>query len=503
MAEPDQDTALEALAAGRVAGMATGEVTRIDTHSAIIFLAGEQAYKVKRAVKFPYLDFSTLALRQDYCRREVELNRRTAPTLYDGVEPLVRDGDDWSLGGDGDPVEWVIVMRRFSQDHLFDAIAEAAKLDAALLRRAVDMIADFHHDAAPTPDAADLTWVVEENLEELRASPALFPPAEVEPYAETSLALFERLRPLLAERHRAGFVRHGHGDLHLHNICLLDGEPVLFDAIEFNDRLACADVLYDFSFLLMDLVHRDLPALANQALSRYVADANTARALAALNLFCSLRAAIRAKVGVPALETATDQDAAKAEIAAYFALARKFMEPVAPRLVAVGGLSGTGKTTLAAALAPRLGGPLGALHLRTDVIRKRLAGVADDETLPKESYTREASEKVYAELMRLADAALSAGWPVVVDAVFLDAGERRAVADLAAKHGARFDGLWLTAPTGTLKQRVDARTGDASDATSDVVELQAGHAQPVDDWPHIDAGAGPDATAAAAREHLH
>lgn len=500
--EPDQMAALEALGDGRVAGMAAGDVSRIDTHSAIIFLAGDRAYKVKRAVKYPYLDFSTLALREGYCRREVELNRRTAPALYEGVEPLTRNGVDWRIGGDGAPQEWVIVMRRFAQTDLFDRMAEEGRLDGPMLRRGVDMIAAFHREVARTPDAADLTWVVEENLEELRASPELFPPADVEAYAADSLALFARLRPLLVERHRAGFVRHGHGDLHLHNICLLDGEPVLFDAIEFNDSLACVDVLYDFSFLLMDLVHRDLRALANQALGRYVADPDNACGLAAVNLFCSLRAAIRAKVGVPALQTATDRDAAKAEIAAYFALARRFLEPVAPRLVAIGGLSGTGKTTLAAALAPDLGGLLGALHLRTDVIRKRLAGVADDETLPPESYTREASDKVYAEMMGLAEAALGAGWPVVMDAVFMADDERHVAADMARRHGARFDGLWLTAPTDVLKRRVDARTGDASDATSDVVALQVTHAHPVRDWRNVDASGGPAAIVAAAHRLL-
>jgi uncharacterized protein len=297
-------------------------------------------------------------------------------------------------------------------------------------------------------------------------------------------------------------VRHGHGDLHLHNICLLDGAPTLFDAIEFDDRLACADVLYDFAFLLMDLVHRDLPALANLALGRYVREPATAAGLAALGLFCSLRAAIRAKVGVPALASARDPATARAEIAAYFALARRFLVPVPARLVAVGGLSGSGKTTLAAALAPDLGGPLGALHLRTDVIRKRQAGVDDEARLPPESYTRAASERVYGEMLRLAEAALGAGWPVVLDAVFLDRAERRAVADLATKYAVPFQGLWLDAPADALRQRVEARRGDASDATAAVVERQVAHATPVDDWPSLPAGGDPQATLAAARAVL-
>lgn len=501
--ETEQQQALAALAAGMVEGLAAGPVERIDTHSAIIFLADDRAYKVKRAVKFPYLDFSTLARRERFCRREMELNRRTAPDLYIGVEPLTRDGDRWRLGGGGKPVEWVLVMRRFGQDALFDRMAEEGRLDAALLRRAVDNIVRFHATAESVLDAGDLRWVVEENLEELRAAPTLFPGPDVADYARRSQAAFEQVRPLLAERQRRGWVRRGHGDLHLHNICLLDGEPVLFDAIEFNDDLACTDVLYDFAFLLMDLVHRDLPALANVALGRYVAGIETAAALAALNLFCSLRAAIRAKVGVPALKTARDPGALKAEMASYFALARRFLDPVPARLVAIGGLSGSGKTTLAAALAPALGGRLGALHLRTDVIRKRLAGVADDKRLPPESYTKAASDRVYAEMLALADAALRAGWPVIVDAVFQDLAERHACAALAAKHGVRFDGVWLTAPAEQLRERVTARRGDASDATADVVALQLRRAVPVEDWPSLATDDGVNATVAAARRLLN
>ena len=498
----EQEAVLSALAAGAVHGISGDDVTRIDTHSAIIFLAGDRAYKVKRAVKFPYLDFSTLAMRERFSRREVELNSRTAPELYLGVEPLIHGHAGWRLGGDGEVREWVVVMRRFDQDDLFDRMAETGRLDAPLMRRAVDMIAAFHEAAEPTPGADDLRWVVEENLEELRAAPDLFGPGAVAAYAEASRAAFDKVQPLLAARRKAGWVRRGHGDLHLHNICLLHGEPALFDCIEFNDQLACADVLYDFAFLLMDLVHRDLPALANVALGRYVMGVETARALAALSLFCSLRAAIRAKVGVPALKSAPEPDALKADIAAYFALARRFLEPVPPRLVAVGGLSGTGKTTLAAALAPLLGGPLGALHLRTDVIRKRLAGVADGERLPADSYTKAASDQVYAEMLNLAETALAAGWPVIADAVFMDPAERQALADLAARHGVPCQGLWLAAPVATLRQRVSDRQGDASDATADVVEQQVARAAPVADWTQVDAGGDRDATLAAAREAL-
>jgi predicted kinase len=382
-------------------------------------------------------------------------------------------------------------------------MAEEGRLDAGLLRRAVDAIVAFHAAAEPTLDADDLQWVADENLEELQAAPTLFPSGAVARYGDASRAAFAAVRPLLAARQQAGWVRHGHGDLHLHNICLLDGTPVLFDCIEFNDQLARVDVLYDFSFLLMDLAHRDLPGLASVALARYVTGVETAEALAALNLFCSLRAAIRAKVGVPALQTATDPDALRAEMAAYFALAQRFLEPVPGRLVAVGGLSGTGKTTLAAALAARLGGPLGALHLRTDVIRKRLAGVADDERLPPESYTKQASDRVYAEMMRLADAALGAGWPVIVDAVFLDPAERRAVGDIAARHGVPWQGVWLTAPVKTLRARVTGRVGDASDATAEVVDRQVGRSAPVDDWANLDASGDPEATLAAAEKMLN
>jgi aminoglycoside phosphotransferase family enzyme len=276
----DQSEVAAFLAEAKTYGLDRGQVLRLDTHAAMVFLAGARAYKVKRAVKFPYMDFSTLARRRACCQKEVEVNRRTAPDLYLGVEAVTRRPDGGlALGGSGPPVEWLVVMERFRQEDLFDRLAADGKLTPRLMADATDAVTSFHADAerlfgeaARGGGAAGLGWVVEENCQELAERPDLFPADQVADFAARSRAQLERVAPLLDKRLEAGFVRHCHGDLHLRNICLIDGRATLFDAIEFNDVISTIDVLYDLAFLLMDLDHRDLRPYANLALNRYLQD---------------------------------------------------------------------------------------------------------------------------------------------------------------------------------------------------------------------------------------
>jgi len=286
-------------------------------------------------------------------------------------------------------------------------------------------------------------------------------------------------------------VRACHVDLHLRNVVLLDGKPTLFDAIEFNDAIACIDVVYDLAFLLMDLEHRGLRPFANLVLNRYLQRRDEAEALALLPRFLSARAAVRAKVAA-SLEAVAGKDGDKAarrtEALAYFEQAGRYLDPPPPHLVAVGGLSGTGKTTLARALAPDLGAAPGALHLRSDVLRKQLAGVDELERLPPEAYTAEASANVYAALATRARQALAAGQAVVLDAVFARPEERETAEAVARQAGAGFTGLWLEASPAVLKSRVSARSGDASDATAAVVEQQLTYDLGIISWHTIAAG---------------
>ena len=270
-------------------------------------------------------------------------------------------------------------------------------------------------------------------------------------------------------------MRHCHGDLHLRNIVEIDGAPVLFDAIEFDDRLATIDVLYDLAFLLMDLGARALTGHANAVLNAYLdADGRTGNliGLKALPLFLSLRAMIRAKVELLRAEASAEASDAAARAGAYFALASDYLRMAVPRLIVIGGVSGSGKSTVARALAPRIGSFPGAVHVRSDVERKRLFGVQADQTLPAEAYTPELTEIVYATCRKRAAMALEGGQTVIVDAVHALPEERDRIEAVAAQAGVAFAGLWLEAPRAVLRDRVARRMGDVSDATPAIVDAQ-------------------------------
>ncbi|QTL05459.1 AAA family ATPase [Aquabacter sp. L1I39] len=468
-------------------------VRRIDTHGAAVFLAGPYAYKVKRAVAFPFMDFSTLARRKAACGREVAINGANAPGLYLDVVPITRGPAGLALGGTGAPVDYAVRMRRFDEGLTLDKVAQAG-LSPDLCARLASRVAAAHQRAQVRPDfpsAAHLARIAQQNADDFRADPALFPPAEAAALDAATQDALKRGADLLAARAGAGFVRRCHGDLHLRNIVLLDGVPTLFDAIEFNDDLATCDLLYDFAFLLMDLWERGLHGPANLVLNRYLwaqdADAHY-EGLALLPLFLSLRAGIRAKVEAAGLGhlPPDERDAARARSLRQFRAAQAFLAPSPLRLVAVGGLSGTGKSTLAAALAPQLGRAPGAVVLRSDITRKALAGVGETDRLPADAYKPGTSEAVYEVIRRRAGLALAAGQCALLDAVHARPHERAAAAALAQQHCAGFTGLWLEAPVAELEKRVEARRGDASDATADVVRTQSGYETGPMDWHRLD-----------------
>ena len=484
-----------------------GEVRQIDTHGAAVFLAGDDAYKVKRAVRFPFMDFSTLAKRKAACEAEIAVNRPNAPDVYLDALPITRDGDGYALGGDGEPVEWCVHMRRFDADKTLDRIAETEGLSDTLLRETAAAIV-ASHKRAPVRDGVDfakaLGDIIASNGRSLAETPEIFDDFRAENLTRRSTERLKAVASALDARERQGRVRRCHGDLHLRNIVLLEDGPTLFDAIEFDEGLATTDVLYDLAFLLMDLGERGLNRAANLILNRYLAedrDPNQIAGLAAMPLFVSVRAVIRAKVIAASVESAPNDKKAGlvAEAQRYFDFAEAVLVPYPPRLVAVGGLSGSGKSTLATELAGDLTPFPGALHLRSDVIRKRLMGVGEHEKLGDDGYTQDVTRQVYDALLQEAEAGLRAGQSVVVDAVNQRLEEREALADLATDLDVEFTGLWLEAPTDTLVARADSRERDASDADGSVVTSQAERDLGYLDWYRIDAGGGPEQTLAAAR----
>ena len=368
----DQQAVIDFLAAPSTHGGAV--VTRVDTHAAAVFLAGQRVLKIKRAVRFPFLDFSTLNKRKAACEAELAVNRPYAPAIYKRVVAITREADGrLTLGGTGEPVEWAVEMARFDETATLDHLAARGAIDDVLADKLGRAVAAAHAKAphaAAFGFAAMLAEIVTQNDAELRETPALFPPDQVAALTQKTRAALERVQPLLTARERDGLVRRCHGDLHLGNIVLIDDAPVLFDAIEFDDRIATADVLYDLAFLLMDLWHRRLPALANLVMNRYLDAGEDEEGLALLPFFMAVRAAVRAHVTATQADIGDGDAAAASEARQYFRLAAGLLDPPPPRLIAIGGFSGSGKSTVAAELAPRVGAPPGARIVESDRIRK-------------------------------------------------------------------------------------------------------------------------------------
>ena len=475
-------------------------VHRIDTHAAAVFLEGARALKIKRAVRFPYLDYSTLAKRKAACDEEIKVNRPFAPQIYHRVVPITQNADgSLSIEGSGPPVEFAIEMTRFDERQTIDHLAEAGEPDRDLVDAIADAIAASHAVAqlAPAePWIESIPAFIDDNSTAFRAA-ARFPASDVDDLDDASRSAFCRIRKLLEQRCRQGYVRRCHGDLHLANIVLIEHKPVLFDAIEFDPTIASVDVVYDLAFPIMDLLHYGRNAAANALLNRYLKTASLEHVdvLEALPLFMSLRAAIRAKVLLARLGRTSRHDVDVMRSAReYFELACRLIRPATPTLVAIGGLSGTGKSALAHALAPDVMPLPGAVLLRSDVLRKQHFQLNETDRLPASAYQPRITEQIYDALLQCALCVLVQGHSVVVDAVFARETERAAIQKAARRQNIRFVGFFLETDLATRQSRVRRREGDASDATREIAGLQEQYDIGAVDWDIIDASGTPEQT---------
>jgi aminoglycoside phosphotransferase family enzyme/predicted kinase len=424
----------------------------LETQISAVFVGGDTVWKLKRAVRLAFLDFTTLESRRHFLERELDLNQAAAPGLYRDVVAVVRGPGGLRLGGEGKVVDWVLRMAPIPPGDFMLARAEQG-LSAPLLDALGDMVAADHARRVPVPDhdAGHPARNARGNAQAARD--AGLPVDRVDAWLAAAEAALDRVTPLLAARAAAGKVRRAHGDLHLGNICLWQGVPAPFDALEFDEAMGTIDLGYDLAFLLMDLDRRAGRAAANRVLNRYVARTGDAELVRTLPPFLSRRAMVRAHVtgDIGYLDAAID-----------------YLQPQSARVVAIGGLPGTGKSTLARALAPALGPAPGALILRSDEIRKRLHGLAPEDRLGREGYSAESNARTEAALLDGMRAA--AGHAVILDTTFLSPAFRQA-AETAAGPG--FIGIWLEAPAAELERRVAARSGDASDATVSVLHRLA------------------------------
>ena len=485
------------------------DAQRIDTQGAVVLLKGDTAIKIRRAIRLPFLDYSTLDKRRAAAEAEIALNRDNAPHIYIEASPIVSARDGFTLGGEGEIVEWATRMRRFDENATFDKIAARGEVKDAHVRDLARAVRASHEraqirEARPFIEAA-ARWIAQ-NSGAFAERPDLFPTLETRELAERSRAALEAATPLLLARGNLQRIRRCHGDLHLGNIVLSENRPTLFDAIEFDETIATGDVLYDLAFAVMDLWERDLRTEASLLLNSYLAlsDAEDYSGLALMPLFLALRAAIRAKVEAANL---AHLDAEKRETAAksarrYFDFAARFLEPAPACLVAIGGLSGVGKSAVAHALSPEIGRAPGAALLRSDVERKHLHGVDEMSKLPDEAYGAEAGRETYARLIDKARRALEAGASALVDATFARGAERAAIAEIARTARARFVGLWLDARLETRLKRIGARRADASDADAAVALKQRCDPLSESGWLAVDASGDFAAALANARVAL-
>lgn len=422
------------------------------TQISAVFVGRDTVYKLKRAVKLSFLDFTALDRRRHFLERELAINAPAAPGLYRDVVAVTREPEGLALDGPGVPVDWVLRMGRIPDS----GFPDLSQLGPEVLDALGDMVAANHaalNPASLTDPVGTMRGNVEGNARSGLASG--LPPDLVAAWRAAALAALNQHANLLRERAAAGFVRRAHGDLHLHNICFWQGALVPFDAIEFDETMATIDLGYDLAFLLMDLDHRVGRAAANRVLNRYVARTGDAALVRLLPQFMSRRAMVRAHVQGGEMGLG------------YLAAAWDYIRPPPGLLVAIGGLPGTGKSTVARALAPGLGPAPGALILRTDEIRKRLRGVAPEVRGGRAAYSAAAGAAVNAALLDGARAA--AGHAVIADATFLNPALRVAI----ERCGTPFVGIWLHAPMDVLESRVAARRGDASDATVEVLRRMA------------------------------
>ena len=456
-----------------LAGLAGGPP--VETHISAVFRGDGTVWKLKKAVRLGFLDFSACDDRRRFLERELVLNAPHVPGLYRDVVAVTRDGTGLRLGGDGEAVDWVLRMARVPEADFMDRMAAESRIGPAVLLGLADAVAAMHSGQTPTALADPVAAMLDVAEGNVRAAhSAGLDPAGVEAWGAGIAAAFRAKASLVQPR--GALVRRTHGDLHLGNLLMWRGRPAPFDALEFSESLATTDPAYDLAFLLMDLDQRVGRAAANLVLGRYVARTGDAGLVAGLAPFLSMRVMVRAHV-----------EAARGRPhAALLRAALGYLAPVRAGVLAVGGLMGTGKSTLARAVAPGFGPAPGALVLRSDEVRKRLHGVPPEARLPASAYTPAAHDATNDALLDQMHAAIRGGHAIVMDATFLGPALRSRVADMARDAAAPFLGVWLTAPLAELERRVAARTGDASDADGAVLRAAADAPAPAD-WLHVDA----------------
>lgn len=465
----------------------------VQTHISWVLLTGDYAYKIKKPLNLGFLDFSTLDKRRFFCEEEVRLNRRLAPGLYLDVVPITVSNGEPRMGGSGPPVEYAVRMRQFPDDARLDHVLARGGLRPEHMDALARQVADFHASLPPpAPETrfgtlANVALYARQNFEQIRSrlgdAGDLARLAELEGWTEREL---EERADQISARREQGFVRECHGDLHLANMALLGERVEVFDCIEFNPELRWIDVMSEVAFTVMDLHDRGRGDLANRFLNAYLEAGGDYGGLPLIPFYLVYRALVRAKVAAIRFAGTELQDgeraAALSQCRDYLDLASGFTRPRRPALLITHGPSGAGKTTLTTPLVQALG----AIRLRSDVERKRLFGLSpgarSGSGIGNGIYGREADTQTYGRLAELAQCAVGAGYPVIVDATFLKREQRAAFRQLARRCRMPFAILDFHAPQAALRERIKERGAaaqDASEAGIEVLERQQAMEEPL------------------------
>jgi aminoglycoside phosphotransferase family enzyme/predicted kinase len=502
----DSQNASQELVLASLGSGVRGEVKRIDTHASIVFLEPDRVLKIKRAVRLPFLDFSTLEKRKLACKEEIAVNKRHAPNIYRRVVPITQSADGPEIDGRGPVIEWAVEMARFDEERTFDHLAAHGELTSELGEALAEVMLASHKTASVSDGSswlASIYGIVNRNTTKFRTLASLGHDA-VERLHSESCSEMEARFPLMQQRAATGLVRRCHGDAHLGNIVLIDGRPVLFDAIEFDPAIATTDLLYDLAFPIMDLIQFGERLAANRLFNCYLHATwrENTEAVRLLPLFMSMRAAIRAHVLFTKCEQSTDEANIAAQARSYFDLALRLIAPGRPSLVAIGGRSGTGKSTLARNVAAQLKPEPGAVVLRSDSIRKEIFGVDPLTALPETAYAPDVTAQVYKVMTERGSKILKQGLSVILDAAFLREAERSTLPSVVDGSAATFHSIFLDADLAVRVQRIASRGADASDATREVAALQETFDLGRLDWPIVNASGSPQDTLARVMMHL-
>ncbi|MCT7953811.1 AAA family ATPase [Laspinema palackyanum] len=454
-------------------------ITLMQTHASFLLLTGDYVYKVKKPVNFGFLDYSTLEKRHHFCDEELRLNQQIAPELYLEVVTVTKKGSHLELNGKGEPVEYALKMRQFPQESLLIHQFEQGQLTQEQMEQLGQVVAEFHRQT-PTNDSiksfgtvAKIREAIDNNYKQSQTY--INGPQTRQQFEETkaySDNFFAERSANFEQRMQTDKIRECHGDLHLKNIARWDNQILLFDRIEFNEAFRFVDVMYDIGFIVMDIEARGRQDLANGFLNTYLEQTGDWQGLQVLRLYLSRQAYVRAKVTSLMLDDANIAQEEKEEAwrtaAQYYQLAWQYTQPRQGRLILMSGLSGSGKSTIARQLARATG----AIQIRSDAVRKHLAGIPLQSTGSDEIYSAEMTAQTYARLLELGIMAASEGWTVILDAKYDRQGLREEAIAAAKDRGLPLQILHCTAPIAILRDRLNQRQGDIADATADLLDRQ-------------------------------